>query len=174
MKQLHGPKPRLMKWVYTGIIRPRLAYGALIWGHCKKSKTMMKQLYNLNRAACMMITTTTRTTPQAALEIIYNIPPLDIYLKEIGLTTYVRLRAQLENAWQSKTSFLMPHLNYWEQQMKNSLTEVTDDRCQETIWKKNYHVIMQSLIYNRSSIKPAEYTISVSYTHLTLPTILRV
>ena len=36
MKQLHGPKPRLMKWVYTGIIRPRLAYGSMIWSNCKK------------------------------------------------------------------------------------------------------------------------------------------
>ena len=26
-----GPKPKLMRWVYTGIIRPKFTYGALVW-----------------------------------------------------------------------------------------------------------------------------------------------
>ena len=102
MRQLHGPKPKLMKWIYTGIIRPRITYGAMIRGHCKQSKSMTKQLYNLNRTACMMITTTTRTTPQAAL---------DIHIKEIGLTAYIRLRHQLDKPWTSKMTFAKPHLS---------------------------------------------------------------
>ena len=127
MKQLHGPKPRLMKWVYTGIVRPRVTYGAMIWSHCKKSKTMYKQLYNLNRAACMMITSTTRTTPQASLELMYNIPPLDIFLQEIGLMTYVRLQSQLDKPWSTTTTFSKPHLHYWDQLMKSALIPVSDD-----------------------------------------------
>ena len=67
-----------------------------------------------------MITSTTRTTPQASLELLYNIPPLDIHLKEIGLATYVRLKPQLEKLWLSKLTFAKPHLSYWEGLMKDS------------------------------------------------------
>ena len=52
----------------------------------------------------MMITSTTRTTRQASLEIMYNIAPLEIYLKEIGLTTFARLQAQLGQPWHSKST----------------------------------------------------------------------
>ena len=159
MKQLHGPKPRLMKWIYTGIIRPRLAYGAMIWSHCSKNKTMTKQLYNLNRAACMMITTTTRSTPQASLEILYNIPPLDIYLQEIGLTAYARLQSQLGQPWHSKSTFRIPHITYWNNMLKDALIEVEDDRCNIINWDKRYHIILSSFTNNRLSIKPSEYTV---------------
>ena len=28
-----GPKPKLMRWAFIGIVRPMLCYGAMIWGH---------------------------------------------------------------------------------------------------------------------------------------------
>ena len=28
-----GPCPKLMRWAYTGIVRPMLSYGALVWAH---------------------------------------------------------------------------------------------------------------------------------------------
>ena len=148
-----------MKWVYTGIVRPRVTYGAMIWGHCKKSKTMHKQLYNLNRAACMMITSTTRTTPQASLELLYNIPPLDIFLQEIGLMTYVRLQSQLDKPWTSTATFSKPHLHYWDQLMKSAFIPEADDRCQASMPTRNYHVILKSFINNVNSITPAEYNV---------------
>ena len=159
MRLLHGPKPRLMKWIYTGIIRPRLTYGAMIWGHCSKNKTMMKQLYNLNRAACMMITSTTRSTPQASLEILYNIQPLDIYLQEIGLTTYARLQTQLGKPWQSKSTFRRPHISYWNNMLREVFTDTEDDRCNSINWDKQYHVIHSSFYSNRLTVKPSEYTV---------------
>ena len=159
MKQLHGPKPRLMKWIYTGIIRPRLTYGAMIWSHCTKTKLMTKQLYNLNRTACMMITSTTRSTPQASLELLYNIPPLDLHLQEIGLTTYARLQPQLRKPWYSKATFRKPHLTYWNNLMKETLVQADDDRCNSTNWNKRYHVILSSFKLNRTSVTPSEYTI---------------
>ena len=70
-----------------------------------------------------MITATTRTTPQSALELLYNIPPLDIHLKEIGLATYVRLRPQLDKPWTPKITFVKPHLSYWDAMMKEALIE---------------------------------------------------
>ena len=59
------------------------------------SKTAQK-LKELNRIACMSLTPTTRSKPQAALEIMYKITPLDLHLTETGLKTYLRLKSQLD------------------------------------------------------------------------------
>ena len=46
---LYGPKPKLMKWTYTGIVRPKITYGCMIWGHKINLKKHGKQLNRLNR-----------------------------------------------------------------------------------------------------------------------------
>ena len=56
-----GPKPKLMRWVYTGIIRPKLAYGALVWTHNLSTKQHKK----------------TKTTKQTRLYVPNSHNPLD-------------------------------------------------------------------------------------------------
>ena len=107
----------------------------------------------------MMLTTTTRTTPQASLEIMYNLPPLDIFIQEIGLMTYARLKTQLDKPWHSKKTFETPHLAHWENLLKKVAIPDTDDRCNEHNRHKTYHVMLSSFITNRHKIKPSEYTI---------------
>ena len=99
-----------MRWVYTGIIRPKLTYGALVRAHNLSAKPH-KKLKQLNRIACMSLTPTTRSTPQAALEIMYNIIPLDLHLTETGLKSYLRLKTQLDQP--KHTKLLQSHLSYW-------------------------------------------------------------
>ena len=55
-RTIHGPKPNLMKWLFTGIIRPKLVYGAMIWGKAIYKKEYKKQLNSLNRIACTSAT----------------------------------------------------------------------------------------------------------------------
>ena len=100
-----------MRWVYTGIIRPKLTYGALVWSHNLTTK-QHKKLKQLNRIACLSLTPTTRSTPQDALEIMYNIIPLDLYLTETGLKTYLRLKSQLDQP--KHTSRIQSQLDYWD------------------------------------------------------------
>ena len=85
-----------MKWIYTGVIRPKLTYACLIWGNKINTKILNQKLNSLNRLACLLTTNLTRTTPQMSLEIILNIEPLDIHIKKIGLTTYKRLEQKLD------------------------------------------------------------------------------
>ena len=57
MKTVHetranfGPKPSLMKWGYTGLVRPILTYGAMIWGHSALTQTNIAKLRRLNQIA---------------------------------------------------------------------------------------------------------------------------
>ena len=65
-----GPKPSLMKWGYTGLVRPVLTYGAVIWGHSALLKTNIEKLRKLNRLGANTITAVRRSNPTRALEII--------------------------------------------------------------------------------------------------------
>ena len=47
-----GPKPKLMKWGFTGMVSPVLTYGSMIWGHAINTKTCKDKLRRLNRLAC--------------------------------------------------------------------------------------------------------------------------
>ena len=44
IKSIYGPKPKLVKWAYTGIICPRLSYGVMIWGNKLRLKKHEKKL----------------------------------------------------------------------------------------------------------------------------------
>ena len=54
MKTVHetrsnfGPKPSLMKWGFTGLVRPVLTYGAMIWGHAASTTNNANKLRKLN------------------------------------------------------------------------------------------------------------------------------
>ena len=43
IKRQWGPKPRRAKWLVTGIIRPKLTYASLIWGHSINKKWILEK-----------------------------------------------------------------------------------------------------------------------------------
>ena len=141
-----------MRWVYTGIIRPKFTYGALAWAH-NISHKQHKKLKQLNCIACMSLTPTTRSTPQAALEIMYNITPLDLHLTETGLKTYLRLKSQLDDP--KHTQKIQSHLDYWDSlQVSAEPLWQTDDSCHESLWFKQYTVNLESFNGQAKHITP--------------------
>ena len=68
----------------------------MIWGHKINLKKHGKQLNRVNRIASTAATAIERTTPQASLEMLTNILPLDLHIKEVGMNSYVRLKPQLD------------------------------------------------------------------------------
>ena len=48
-----GPQPALMKWAYTGIVRPRLTYGCHLWANCAQQQTKIKDFTAIQRAALL-------------------------------------------------------------------------------------------------------------------------
>ena len=50
-------------WIYTAVIRPMIAYGAVVWWPKSKQTTAKIKLNQVQRVACPSITGAMRTTP---------------------------------------------------------------------------------------------------------------
>jgi len=84
-----GLKPRQALWILTAIIRPILAYAAMIWINATNSSTLVAMLHKMQRLSCIIITNAHPSTLIAALEKLLQIPPIDIFLKgEAYMATY--------------------------------------------------------------------------------------
>ena len=68
-----GPKPILIKWIYTAIVRPRITYCAIAWSHTLRYTTRKITINKLNRLAATMITPVRRSTPIKAC-LLYTSP----------------------------------------------------------------------------------------------------
>ena len=151
-----GPKPRLMKWGFTGMALPVLTYGAMIWGHAINTKTHKDNLRRLNRLACNTIAGVRRSNPTRALEIIYDLPPLHLVIMRAGLRSYARLQGQLERRQAGITSNVIKknsHRMYWEKLASKANIELknTDIIC-ETIREKNYKLNLESFDGRKKNI----------------------
>ena len=84
----------------------------MIWGHRINLKKYGKQLNRLNRIASTAATAIEKTTPQASLEMLTNILPLDLHIKEVGMNSYTRLKSQLDKPSSKVKTFHITHLQY--------------------------------------------------------------
>ena len=112
-----GPKPKLMKWAYTGIVRPALTYASLVWAHAAEAEEIETMLRRLNRLAINTIVKVPRSTPSRALEIILDIFPLHLHIMKEGLSAYLRLKPSLNLRWTgiyTNLTYSVSHLRYWD------------------------------------------------------------
>ena len=79
LRGMHAPKPKLSKWVYTGVVRPKLLYACMAWGNSINTIQQLKKLKALDRLATRSTTTITRNTPQASVEIMIDLMPCLLY-----------------------------------------------------------------------------------------------
>jgi hypothetical protein len=92
-----GPKPHLLLWAY--IVRPALTYASMNWGHALEGKCVSKKLVRLDRLALLTASRVHMSTPTKGLQIIYEIPPLHLFIKQTGAMTYARLQNLLPYDW---------------------------------------------------------------------------
>jgi ribonuclease HI len=97
--QQFGPEPRYMKWMYTGIIRPSLCYGALVWWRVAAKTGNHKKLSQLNRLAIMTWGSMRRSSPTSGLEIMSGIPPIDLFLEGEVVKAWCRIEKIRVEIW---------------------------------------------------------------------------
>lgn len=86
-----GLKPYILRWIYTAVVRPVLCYGALVWWNTIKVSCRKTRLATVQRQACLGISGVMRSTPQAALEVMLNVIPLELFLEELACKSAARL-----------------------------------------------------------------------------------
>ncbi|XP_062707608.1 uncharacterized protein LOC134288024 [Aedes albopictus] len=86
-----GLKPKYIKWIYTTVVRPILAYGCLVWWQKGEVRTVQSKLGHLQRMCLMAMSGAFSSTPTAALEVLFDVVPLHIHLKQEALSCTYRL-----------------------------------------------------------------------------------
>jgi hypothetical protein len=96
-----GPNPAITLWLYTGIIRPFLSYGSVVWARKTSLARVAKKLTKLQRLALVLVAPIRQHTPTAGLEVVYGLPPLELYIQFLAASTYGRLNLS-PNGWNGK------------------------------------------------------------------------
>ena len=115
-KATFGPKPHLMRWMFTCIVRPMILYGCVVWAHEANNLGVPDRLRKLNRLAMATYTSFIRSTPTRALEIMTDTFPLNLYAWKEGLCAYIRLFTQLTLDWRGyncNIRFSKSHRKFW-------------------------------------------------------------
>jgi hypothetical protein len=110
------PSPAITLWLYIGIVRPFLTYGSVVWARKTSMVRVTNKLKKVQRLGMLMVAPMRSHTPTAGLEIILGVPPLDLYILFLAVTTSNRLNLQLLN-WDGKKGSYIGHINW-----KNAIT----------------------------------------------------
>lgn len=106
-----GLQPRIIHWMYTAIIRPIISYGSLVWWTATEIKSYLNELYKVQRLAALCTTGVMRSAPQAGLDMILHLLPLDLFIKGSAAKGALRLRES--NMWK--------HTNYGHAKILNKV-----------------------------------------------------
>jgi ribonuclease HI len=152
-----------MRWAFTGIVRPALTYGALVWHHKISNKQTEIQLQKLNRLACNLCTNIPKSSPTKAIEIILGLPPLHLFILETTANTYMRLYDTLPHNWEGLSNqkgkpithikSITNHIN------QIGLGQVHSPKCYYDNTYKNFQPITDSIQKPSKHNQPSEFSI---------------
>ena len=143
-----GPNPQLMRWAFTGIVRPLVNYGSLVWAHELGNDSIVHSMRRLSRMAMNTSCFISRSTTTRLLEVMLGVMPLDLYCKQTATSTYLRIKQQLVFDWpgvNSNVFYSTSHMKFWEQIVDEIGFDLLEfDCCNEAIWERNFVVIQES------------------------------
>ncbi len=93
-----GLSPEKLLYIYTAVIRPRLAYASAVWAH-SINITAVKRLDRIQAMILRAVSRAQRSTPLAAMEAAVGLQPLDLFLREEATRSRSRTRQILPTRW---------------------------------------------------------------------------
>ena len=85
-----GPRPHLIKWIYTGMVRPAITYGCFLWGKASQTKQVQKTFRRINALVLRMMAPQRKNTPISSMEMVTYTKPLHIFIREEVVMAYYR------------------------------------------------------------------------------------
>ncbi len=164
MGKLWGCPPKQTRWLYTGIVRPAITYGCIVWMRVCSQQWFLKEAGRLNRLALLSLGNFRRGTPTAGLEIIAYLPPLDLVIKKEAVMAYFRTESQTKLS-RSLLYTKIPTKRGHRQLCLELLSDVgitnneTDDIPEIFIWERHFKVNDKSLQQGRPSLRPGDIDI---------------
>ena len=142
LRKAWSPRPKHCRWLIQGVIYPMLTYGSLVWAKATERPGVIKELAKLQRLALLSIANVRFSTPTAALELIYNIAPLHLQIREKARMAFLRLGDARGKRWDPTYPTHMQRFGHLEY-IRRSLPplEEDDDTIDPTPnWDKLYTV----------------------------------
>jgi len=94
-----GLDPKLIRWIYTGIVRPAITYGALVWAHTINKEWQKAHFKNLHGTILRMLGPVRKHTPIAAMELMVHLTPMHLFLQQEAAKAFLRLSDKMSNTW---------------------------------------------------------------------------
>ena len=150
-----GPMPKLVKWAYTGVTRLKLLYACQAWAG-KVTPKQIKCMKKLDRLFTMDMAPIRQSTPQATLEILFELTPIKLLIEQLEAASFMRTKPHLD----AFTNLRSRHLNIWAQIVDRlNIQEETDIIENVTILNRPYNVSIASLTNDtKKYIRHSEYT----------------
>ena len=123
-----GPQPKHMRWMFTGIVRPMLSYGSLVWWQRASSPGAQKRLTQLTRLSLLTYGPVRQSTPTVGMEVLAHIHPMDLYLEGEVVKAWLRIKDIRKEIWDGiGTGKYLGH--------RRALSKLTNSfKLQEHIW----------------------------------------
>ena len=141
-----GPKPKLMRWAFLGIVRPMLCYGSMIWGH--RAPFHIARLRRINRMGMNTFASFPKSTPTAAMEIMLDVMPLHLFCQKEAMASKGRLKDITNLEWNgttNKKTHATSHLRHWETLLQQGGIQLEDlDKCHSVHWNPAFKVNLDS------------------------------
>ncbi|XP_061729791.1 uncharacterized protein LOC133534609 [Cydia pomonella] len=133
-----GLNPKVLRWIYTMMVRPIILYGCLAWWPRTLKSSCRETLMKIQRTACMAITGAFRTTPTAAMEVLLDLPPLHLVIQSEARKSLHRLA--LTGLWSDSK----PKTKHTNMECDNFMERITNMGCDKMqpkfVFRKNFEV----------------------------------
>jgi ribonuclease HI len=141
-----GVQPKFSRWAYTGIVRPALTYGSIVWAQAAQKPQMQKALQRMQRLAALSIAPVRRSTPTAGLEVMLYLIPLDIYVQGEAIKSFSRIQHLLTDNWKRPPGKHIGHRSWLRDQITAlAIPEYPRDKMSLALkWDRTFEVALDS------------------------------